>query len=385
MVYLDNAATSWPKPEGVLKAMERAIIEFGSNPGRGNHQGVLGASRVVFRTRELLAELFKVTDPNRIIFTANATYAINIGIKGILKPGDHVITSAMEHNSVWRPLKYLERSGIILEVMPCDNQGLLDPASIKKAIKRNTKLIVTTHASNVTGGIFPVSEIGKIAREHGIIYMVDAAQTAGVVPIDVEKMSIDLLAFPGHKGLLGPQGTGGLYVGPGVEMEPLIQGGTGSSSELEVQPDVLPDKFESGTLNTVGIAGLGAGVEYIISQGIDKIRSREAELCAKLVEGIQDIPKIKIYGPQNQFEKAPVVSINFGQVDANEVGFILDRAFKIAVRTGLHCAPQAHHTIGTIKQGTVRFSPSSFNLDKDITSAVQALKEIAEELQCGSD
>lgn len=380
MIYLDNAATSWPKPAGVVKAMEKAITEFGSNPGRGMHQGALGAGRIVFRTREVLAELLGVEDPSRIVFTGNATQALNLGIRGILQTGDHVLCTSMEHNSVWRPLKYLERSGIELEVVPCDKEGRLNPEDIEKVIKANTKLIVTTHASNVTGAIMPVQEIGSIARKHRIVYMVDAAQTAGVLPIDVRQLNIDLLAFPGHKGLLGPQGTGGLYVGPGVDLEPLIQGGTGSNSELEFQPEVLPDKYESGTLNTVGIAGLGAGAEYVLATGQEEIRQREVFLCQKLVDGISKLSKIKIYGPIDRAQAAPVVSINLGSVESNEIGYILDRAFQIAVRSGLHCAPQAHQTIGTINQGTVRFSPSSFTTEEEIVSAVKALEKIAQEL-----
>lgn len=381
MIYLDNAATSWPKPEGVVKAMEKVMLDFGSNPGRGSHQGTLGVGRLVLRTRELLAQLFGVPDPSRIVFTGNATQALNMGIYGMLETGDHVITTSMEHNSVWRPLKYLERRGVELEAVACDHEGKLNPADIQSAIKRNTKLIITTHASNVTGTVMPIEEIGKIAREHGIFYMVDAAQTAGVIPIDVEKYMIDLLAFPGHKGLLGPQGTGGLFVGPRVTLEPLIQGGTGSSSELEFQPEALPDRYESGTLNTVGIAGLGAGLEYILSEGLDKIYQRETLLCQSLISGLEKVPGIKIYGPRAREERAPLVSVNLGQVDANEIAFILDRAFGIAVRSGLHCAPQAHHTIGTLRQGTIRFSPSSFTSEQDIASAVQAMSEIAKELQ----
>jgi len=379
MIYLDNAATSWPKPDGVIKAMERALLGFSSNPGRGVHKGALGAERIVSHTRELLAQLFNIQDPSRIVFAANATHALNQAIQGSLKPGDQVITTTMEHNSVWRPLKYLERKGVELKAVRCDEFGQISPAEIERNIQSNTSLIVTTHASNVTGTVQPVKEIGKIARKHGITYLLDASQTAGVLPIDVVELNVDLMAFPGHKGLLGPQGTGGLYIRAGAELEPLIQGGTGGNSELEFQPEILPGKYESGTLNTVGIAGLGAAVEYLLAQDQAEIMQKETYLCESLIKGVSEIDKVKIYGPPDRKGMAPVVSINLAGVESNEVGYILDRAFQIAVRSGLHCAPQAHATIGTSEQGTVRFSPSSFNSEQDVLSAITALKEIARE------
>ncbi len=381
MIYLDNAATSWPKPDQVHKAMEKALVELGANPGRGNHQGSLGISRVIFRTREALAELFNVQDPNRIVFTSNATHSLNLGIQGLLQPGDHVITSSMEHNSVWRPLKYVEATGVELDVVQCDYQGVLNIAALSDLIKPNTKLIAVTHASNVTGTLLPIAEIGALAKKHNITLLVDAAQTAGVFPIDVMKMNIDLLAFPGHKGLLGPQGTGGLYIAPGIDLKPLFHGGTGSSSELEFQPEVLPDRFESGTLNAVGLAGLGAGVSYLLHTGLDTIREREQHLCRTLLDGLENVSNLVIYGPEKNHSRAPIVSLNLGSTDSTEVGFILDRAFDIAVRAGLHCAPQAHKTIGTLSQGAVRFSPSHFTTDEEIATAITAIKEIAQEMQ----
>lgn len=380
MIYLDNAATTWPKPEGVLSAIQRVMTNFGSNPGRGNHQGSIGTGKVVYHVRELLAQLFGVKDPNSIVFTQNATHALNQGIWGLLKSGDHVITTSMEHNSVWRPLKYLERTGVSVEVIQCNHAGQLEPRKITAAIRSNTKLIVTTHASNVTGTILPIAQIGEIAREQGIFYMVDASQSAGTLPINVQEMGIDLLAFPGHKGLYGPQGTGGLYVGPNVTLQPLLQGGTGSHSELELLPDMLPDRLESGTLNAVGIAGLGAGVEYILDKGIDSIHKQEMDLCQHLVEGLSKIPGIILYGPENWNERTAVLSINLERINANEVGYILDRVFGIAVRTGLHCAPQAHRTIGTLNQGTIRFSPAMFNSHEDIENTILAMQQITKEL-----
>jgi cysteine desulfurase / selenocysteine lyase len=381
MIYLDNAATSWPKPKQVLEAMEKAVVNFGANPGRGNHQGSMDIARIVYRTREALAELFGIKDPNRIVFTSNATHALNLGIQGFLEPGDHVITSSMEHNSVWRPLKHLEVQGIELDVAACDELGQIAPRTIEGLLKPNTKLIVLTHASNVTGTLLPVTQIGEIAKQHNVVFMVDAAQTAGVFPIDVEKMNIGLLAFPGHKGLMGPQGTGGLYIAPGINLKPIFHGGTGSSSELDFQPEVLPDRYESGTLNAVGIAGLGAGVTYLLKQGINNLRERELHICNQLTNSLANIPGVVIYGPKDINCKVPVVSINIGNTDSTEIGFILDRAFNIAVRAGLHCAPQAHRTIGTLAQGTVRFSPSHFTTEQEIITAITAVNEIGREMQ----
>ncbi|GAW93658.1 aminotransferase class V-fold PLP-dependent enzyme [Calderihabitans maritimus] len=375
MIYLDNAATTWPKPPEVWQAMENAL-KISANPGRGGHRLALDAGRIVFEAREKLANFFGVKDPNHIVFTSNATEALNLGIKGLLRPGDHAITSSMEHNSVIRPLNELRKKGVEVTVVECDSQGSLDPEDIRKAIRHNTKLIALTHASNVTGTIMPVEEVAKIAREKDIVFLVDAAQTAGSLKINLEETPIDLLAFSGHKGLLGPPGTGGLYIREGVKLEPLITGGTGSQSELDYQPEVLPERFESGTLNTVGIAGLAAGIDFIEKIGLENIRRHEKELLTRLLSELENIPGIKVYGPKDPELQVAVVSLNIEDRDSGEIAFVLDQVFDIGVRSGLHCAPRAHRTIGTFQQGTVRISCSYFNTVEDIEACLNALKEI---------
>jgi cysteine desulfurase/selenocysteine lyase len=285
MIYLDNAATSWPKPEAVYQAMDSLMRNTGASPGRSGHLMSLTAAHIVHETREALCEFFGIADPSHLVFTANATEALNLAIKGLLRPGDHAVTSSMEHNSVMRPLRALEKTGVELTVAPCASDGSLDPGEIGRAIRPNTRLIVLTHASNVVGTVLPVAAVGRIARSHGVPLLVDAAQSAGCYPIDVETMNIDLLAFSGHKSLFGPQGTGGLYIRPGLEsrLEPLKYGGTGSFSEHENQPDFLPDKYESGTPNTVGLAGLGAGVRFVMREGLGNIRKKEERLTGLLL------------------------------------------------------------------------------------------------------
>jgi cysteine desulfurase family protein len=324
--------------------------------------------------------LFNVADPLRIVFTGNATEALNIAIFGFLKTGDHVITSGMEHNSVMRPLRAMEAKGIGITVVVCDSDGLLDSANIVKAIKKNTKAIYITNASNVTGTIMPVSDIGRIAREHGLILCVDAAQTAGCYPIDVAEMNIDLLAFTGHKALFGPSGTGGLYIREGLEksIEPLCVGGTGSRSEVEVQPDFMPDRFEAGTPNTVGIAGLGAGVEFVLSQNVVQIKSKEEKLVKIFIDGVGEMPGIILYGQKSVERRTPVVSFNIDGMDPAAAALELDVQFGIRSRSGLHCAPSAHKTIGTYPMGTVRFSFSYFNTEEQIISSIEALRKISQ-------
>lgn len=377
MVYLDNAATTWPKPETVYQALVEAVRDKGANPGRGSHQLAREAGRLIYETRELLAQLFQVQDPARIIFTGNATESLNLAIKGLAKPGDHIITSSMEHNAVSRPLKVLEENGVEVDYLPCSPEGLLDPEQVRKAIKKNTSLVVINHASNVNGTIQPIGEIGQITRERQVAFLVDGAQTAGVIPIDVEKMQIDLLAFPGHKSLLGPQGTGGLYIREGLDLVPAREGGTGGNSESPYLPDVLPDRYESGTPNTPGIAGLGAGVRFILEEGIEKIRAHEQKLTQQLIEGLKTIEQVKIYGLMDAQRQAPVVSINIGEEGSSEVAFILDKAFEVAVRAGLHCAPLAHKTMGTIDQGTIRFGLGYFNTPQEIEYTLECVKKIA--------
>lgn len=354
-----------------------AMKEYGANPGRSGHKLALKASRGIFETRDLLSKLFNTGSPMNIVFTFNCTESLNLGIKGILKPGDHVITTTMEHNSVLRPIKYLEKQNIESTIIKANSQGLIDIEDIKGAIKPNTKLIATTHISNLTGSIMPIEEIGKIAKENNIYYLVDAAQSAGVYDIDVQRMNIDILAFPGHKGLLGPQGTGGLYIGDNIDLDEIFQGGTGSVSYSLVQPETKPDRFESGTTNGPGIIGLGAGIKYIMEKGIDNIRIHEEELTKHFIEEARKIEGVKLYGPLDVNKQGAVVSLNIGDADSSEVSYILDQEYDIAVRPGMHCAPLAHETIGTFDQGVVRFSFGIFNTHEEIELGIKALKEIA--------
>jgi cysteine desulfurase family protein len=353
---------------------------FGANPGRSGHKMALEAGRTIFRGREMVCKLFNIDDPMQIIFTSNATEALNLAIKGILEQGDHVITTSMEHNSILRPIKTLEKVGVENTLIQCDERGVLDPRLIQQAIKKNTRLIVTTHASNVTGTIMPIEEIGRIAKEHGILFLVDAAQTAGIYDIDVNALNVDLLAMAGHKGLMGPQGTGVLYIREGIEVRHFKEGGTGSKSQELFQPLMLPDRYESGTPNTPGIAGLAAGIEFILAEGLDKVRKHEEELTSYFLEGLKEMKKVKIYGPQDAKKQASVVSINIEEEDSSEIGYILDKVFDIGVRPGLHCAPMAHKTIGTFEQGTVRFSFGYFNTKEDIDKALEAIKSICEQI-----
>ncbi len=375
MIYFDNAATSWPKPQEVLDAMRLCLEQTGANPGRSGHQMALAAGRLVDETRALIAELFNIPQPDRIIFTLNATDALNTAIKGMLEQGDHVITSSMEHNSVTRPL-YGLRGSIKVTKIRCAPDGTLDPQEVKRAIRPDTRAVIMTHASNVTGTIMPVQEIGELAREHGLIFLVDAAQSAGILDIDVQDMQIDLLAMPGHKGLMGPPGTGVLYVGERVNLRPFREGGSGSWSADAAQPEALPEKYESGTLNTVGIAGLGAGIKFIRTTGLAKIREHENKLVQKLLEGLHNMPGIKIFGPGLGEERAPVVSFLVKGKDSQAVGGALDRWHNIACRAGLHCAPDAHRTLGTFRKKLVRFSFSYFNREEEIDYALQCLREI---------
>jgi len=380
MIYFDNAATTFPKPKEVYDAIMEAMKEYGANPGRSGHKLALKMSREIYKTRELLAQLFNVSNPMNIIFTGNCTDSLNIAIKGLLKEGDHVITTSMEHNSVLRPLHALKKKGVDVTIVQADNMGRINPEDIRRSIKDNTKLIATTHVSNLTGTILPVEEIGKIAKDNGIYYLVDAAQSAGVYDIDVEKMNIDFLAFPGHKSLLGPQGTGGLYIREGIDVEEMKQGGTGSASHLLDQPHICPDRYESGTLNGPGIVGLGAGVNYILREGIERIRKHEIKLTKHFMEEVLKIDKVKVYGPLDIAEHGPVVAINILGADSSEVSYVLDEKYNIATRPGLHCAPLAHKTIGTLEEGVVRFSFGPFNTHEEIDIAIRAIKEITLEL-----
>lgn len=377
-IYFDNAATSWPKPPEVLAAMQGYMQDVGGSPGRSGHRLSIAAARIVFDTREKLAQLFNIADPLRIALTKNATEALNIAVFGFLKPGDHVITSGMEHNSMMRPLRAMEKKGLEITAVRCSPEGLLDLADMVRAVRKNTRAIFITHAANVTGTVMPVSDAGRIACEHGLVLCVDAAQTAGCYPIDIVDMNIDLLAFTGHKSLFGPPGTGGLYIREGLEKDvaPICVGGTGSRSEVEEQPDFLPDRYESGTPNTVGIAGLGAGIDFVLAQGVGQIKAREEHLMKMFVEGIRDLPGIILYGQTALAGRVPVVSFNIVGVDPAAVALELDERFDIMSRPGLHCAPAAHKTIGTYPQGAVRFSFSCFNTEEQINTAIAALRQI---------
>ena len=382
MIYLDNPATSWPKPPQVREAMNRFVEEVGANPGRSGHSLSIEAARIVYEARESLSVLFHVKDSSRIVFTLNATESINLALKGLLKYKDHVITSSMEHNSVMRPLRDLEKRGIELSIIPCSNEGMLDPKEVERKIRSNTRMVVLNHASNVTGTLLPVKEVGFIVRKHNLLFLVDAAQTVGAYPIDVEKDGIDLLAFTGHKSLYGPQGTGGLVIGERInekEMIPLKQGGTGSRSEFEEQPDFLPDRFESGTPNGVGIAGLLAGVQFVLEKGVELIRQDEMTLTQKLIEGLKEIPQVKLYGPKNQNDRIATLSFNFPRFSPSNGASRLEKEFDILCRPGLHCAPAAHHTIGTFPEGTIRFGLGAFNTEEEIETAMQAVSLIAQE------
>ena len=379
LVYLDNSATSWPKPQGVVEAIRKAIEKYGANPGRSGHKLAIEAARIIYQTREALAELFGLEDPERIILTKNVTEALNLVLYGFLKPGDHVITSSMEHNSVMRPLRDLEKKGVEVTQIRASEKGEIDPQDLLKSIRKNTKLVVLVHVSNVTGTLMPIEEILKITKDHGIPLLLDAAQSAGTIPINLKELPIDLLAFTGHKGLFGPQGTGGLVInteGLQEKIEPLMRGGTGSKSEEEQQPEFLPDKYESGTPNTPGIAGLGEGVRFILKEGINRIMEKKQKLTLKLLEGLKEIKGIKLYGPLDPKKQIGIVSFNLEGKSPSEVSHLLDEKYNILSRPGLHCAPSAHKTIGTFPFGTVRFSVGYFNTEEEIEYALQAVKRL---------
>ena len=377
VVYLDNAATSWPKPAAVGAAMLHYLETIGGSPGRGGHRKAIEAGRVVLDAREAVGELLGLPDPDRIVLLKNATEALNLAILGTLRQGDRVVVSSLEHNSVMRPLRHLEQTaGVEVYVVPCDADGALDPEELAGALRQPTRLVAVTHASNVTGALAPLSDIAAVTRDHGAILLVDAAQTAGVYPIDVRAQGIDLLAFTGHKSLFGPQGTGGLVIG-GAIPEPIVFGGTGSNSEQEHQPFLMPDRLESGTLNGVGLAGLAAGVEHVMGVGVEVIRRRAEKHLARLLEGLLSSPGVDVYGPADPDRQSGVVSITLERRSTSEVGMLLDDRYGVLCRVGLHCSPAAHRTIGTFPSGTVRLSLSDMTSDDDIDRAVAAVRELA--------
>ncbi len=403
-VYMDNAATTFPKPPQVRDAMVHFIDNVGANPGRSRHDLSNEAARIVGAARASLARLFNIPQPDRIAFTLNATESLNTVIYGVLNPGDHVIITQMEHNSVIRPVKHLEREGIVsVSVAPCDRMGYCDPDEIKKLVRKETALVCVNHASNVCGTI---QDIGAIrSATEGVAMLLDVAQTAGSVPIDVQAPGVEYLAFTGHKGLYGPQGTGGLYVKEGARIRPLKHGGTGSKSESDLQPDFFPDYLESGTQNNVGIAGLGAGVDFVLETGVETIRRHEEALFTQFVNGVADVPGLTLYGPLKAHRQAPILSMTFDDalpegmhvsfggcggrsipatfenIHPEEAAAMLGKKDRISVRVGLHCAPLAHKALGTFPDGTVRFSLGWFNTAEEVNVAVEAVKRIAEKVE----
>lgn len=378
MIYLDNAATTMQKPEEVIEAVVQAMHSMG-NAGRGAHSASLEASRTIYDTRELLCRFFGGTDPRRLVFTSNSTESLNIAIKGLFEPGDHVITTMLEHNSVLRPLYEMEKRGVELTIIPADKKGVIDYNDIEKAIRPNTKAVVCTHGSNLTGNLVDIERIGKITRKNGLLLVVDASQTAGVFPIDVEKMQIDVLCFTGHKGLLGPQGTGGMYVREGIQIRPLKSGGSGVQTYSKSHPAEMPTALEAGTMNGHGIAGLHAAVEYIQRTGIDQIRKREQECMKRFYEGVIQLPGVKVYGDFDDMNRCAIVSLNIGDYDSSEVSDELLTEYRISTRPGAHCAPLMHEALGTVEQGAVRFSFSHFTTDEEVDTAIKAIRELAEE------
>ena len=376
MIYMDNAATTIHKPEEVRAAVMAAFDTMG-NAGRGASVPALDASRIIYGTREKLARLFHAGDPRRIVFTANSTESLNIALKGLFSGGNHVITTVLEHNSVLRPLYECRENGVELTILGCDGKGRISYEEMEAAIQADTKAVVCTHASNLTGNMIELERVGAMAKRHGLLFVVDASQTAGVWPIDVEKMQIDVLCFTGHKSLLGPQGTGGMYVREGVYIRPLLSGGSGIDTYNEKHPAEMPTALEAGTLNGHGIAGLGAALSWIEKTGMDRIRQRELSLMRRFYNGVFRIPGVTVYGDLETEKRAPVVSLNILDYDSSEVSDELSTVYGIVTRPGAHCAPLMHRALGTVEQGAVRFSFSFFNTEEEVDLAIEAVRELA--------
>ncbi|MDM8126124.1 aminotransferase class V-fold PLP-dependent enzyme [Mediterraneibacter glycyrrhizinilyticus] len=378
MIYMDNAATTLHKPDAVKAAVLAAFDTMG-NAGRGASEPALDASRVIYGAREKLAYFFNAESASRIVFTANSTESLNIAIKGLFCPRDHVITTVLEHNSVLRPLYECQERGVELSILGCDEKGNISYKEMESAVKENTKAIVCTHASNLTGNMIDLTKAGKIAKRHGLLFVVDASQTAGVWPVDVQNLGIDVLCFTGHKGLLGPQGIGGMYVRTGVSIRPLLSGGSGIDTYNPRHPSQMPTALEAGTLNGHGIAGLGAAVSYLEETGLDVIREKELSLMRRFYEGISSIPGIKIYGDFSTQKRAAIVAFNIGDYDSSEVSDELNVEYGIVTRPGAHCAPLMHKALGTVEQGAVRFSFSHYNTEEEVDTAIRAVEELARE------
>lgn len=378
MIYLDNAATTLHKPPEVAEVVKQAILTAG-NAARGAHSVSLSASRTVFETRQKLAQLFSCPRPDHVVFTMNSTEALNIALYGLLSPGDHVISTDLEHNSVLRPLYDLQTRGVFVDFVSADRRGNVRYEDFEALFRENTKLVVCTHASNLTGNVLDIAHISKIAHAHGARLIVDASQTAGSIPIDMQKMDIDVLCFTGHKGLMGPQGTGGLCIQPGVEIRPLLRGGTGVHSYDKNQPQAYPTRLEAGTLNGHSIAGLDAALDFLLAQGVETIGARERSLMRRFYDGVRDIPGVTVYGDFSQEARAAIVALNIHDYDSSEVSDVLFTDYGIATRPGAHCAPRMHEALGTEKQGAVRFSFSYFNTEEEDDAAIHAVRELAAE------
>lgn len=376
MIYLDNAATTLRKPPQVIDAVARAMGSFG-NSARGTHEGALTASRTIYDTRCKLAALFGCPRPDHVVFTANSTEALNITINGLVRPGDHVLSTDLEHNSVLRPLYRLrDERGVALDFVPADRQGRIDYADLERLLRPETRAIVCTHASNLTGDAVDLARVGALAHAHGVLLVVDASQSAGVLPIDMEQMHIDVLCFTGHKSLMGPQGTGGLCVREGVDINPWKVGGTGVQTYLHEQPEQMPTRLEAGTLNGHGIAGLNAALDFLQETGVEAIHAHEMALLRRFVAGVKKIPGVALYGDFDH-ERTAVAALNIGDMDSGEVSDILSEDYGIATRPGAHCAPRLHKALGTEEQGAVRFSFGWYNTEEEADAAVTALREIA--------
>ncbi len=380
MYYLDNAATSYPKPDAIYQNLGKWIQTYGANPGRSGHRFGLETNRVIYETRELLNELFCGENPLHFVFTANATDSINLVIMGLLKAGDHVVTTETEHNAVLRPLELAKQRGVEITVVSVNEEGIVDPQEIEDSIREQTKLVACTHASNVTGAIQPIEEIAAVVEKKNCYFLVDAAQSAGILPIDLRKTPIDFLAMTGHKSLYGLQGVGVLFLRDPKALPVVKAGGTGSRSQDLVQPEVMPDRFEPGTLNTPGILGLREGIKFILDHGLENLYQAEWTLTQRLMEGLKKIPKVKVYGPKLGEPKVPVVSFNLSDLDSAELSYILDQEYEIVTRGGLHCAPLIHRKLGTLNQGAVRVSLSAFTTEKEIQAVLNALQTISDQI-----